>query len=146
VRHGKRGRPRTVPLSRRALDAISAWVQVRPEANDDHLLLSLLPGHPPSGLSADAVGAVVAKHARRAGLPAQLRTAHTLRHTFCTLLAEAGVALEVIAELAGHADLRTTRLYVHVTDQRRRAAIRRTFDQHPAVLDLAEATSHVGSD
>jgi integrase/recombinase XerD len=97
-------------------------------------------------LSADAVGAVVAKHARRAGLPAQLRTAHTLRHTFCTLLAEAGVALEVIAELAGHADLRTTRLYVHVTDQRRRAAIRRTFDQHPAVLDLAEATSHVGSD
>jgi site-specific recombinase XerD len=140
VRHGKRGRSRTVPLSRRALEAIAAWVQVRPDAADDHLLVSLLPGRPPAGLSADAVGAVAAKHARRAGLPPQLCTAHVLRHTFCTLLAEAGVALEVIAELAGHADLRTTKLYVHVTDQRRRAAIRRTFDHRPAVLGLAGAT------
>jgi hypothetical protein len=28
---------------------------------------------------------------------------------FCTRLSEAGVAIEVIAKLAGHADIRTTR-------------------------------------
>ena len=54
-------------------------------------------------------GAIVTKHAVRAQLPADRLTAHVLRHTFCTLLAERGVALEVIAELAGHADVRTTR-------------------------------------
>jgi len=46
-------------------------------------------------------------------------TAHTLRHTFCTMLAERGVALEVIRELAGHVDVRTTQIYVDVTDQRK---------------------------
>lgn len=51
------------------------------------------------------------------------RTAHALRHTFCTMLAERGVALEVIRALAGHVDVRTTQVYVDVTDQRKADAI-----------------------
>jgi integrase/recombinase XerD len=129
VRRGKRGKPRTVPLSRRALDAVAGWAQARPTCPSDRLLVSLPAGaRPPAGLSADAVGELVAKHAHRAGLPEKLRTAHALRHSFCTHLAEAGVPLEVIAELAGHVDLRTTKLYVKVTDRRRQAAIHQTFD------------------
>jgi site-specific recombinase XerD len=38
--------------------------------------------------------------------------AHVLRHTFCKNLANAGVRLEVIAALAGHESLETTRRYV----------------------------------
>jgi site-specific recombinase XerD len=129
VRRSKRGKPRTVPLSRRALDAVAGWAQARPACPSDRLLVSLPAGaRAPAGLSADAVGELVAKHARHAGLPEELRTAHALRHTFCTHLAEAGVPLEVIAELAGHVDLRTTKLYVKVTDQRRHAAIHQAFD------------------
>jgi site-specific recombinase XerD len=33
------------------------------------------------------------------------RSAHALRHTFCTTLAQRDVALQVIKALAGHADI-----------------------------------------
>jgi hypothetical protein len=35
------------------------------------------------------------------------------------MLAERGVALEVIRALVGHIDIRTTQIYVDVTDQRK---------------------------
>jgi site-specific recombinase XerD len=60
------------------------------------------------------------------------RTAHALRHTFCTMLAGRGVAFEVIRPLAGRVDVRTTQFYVDVTDQRKAdgiAALERTT--HP---------------
>jgi integrase/recombinase XerD len=46
-----------------------------------------------------------------------------LRHTFCTHLADAGVAIHVIRELAGHADIRTTTIYTAVHDDRLEDAI-----------------------
>ncbi len=46
-----------------------------------------------------------------------------LRHTFCTHLADAGVAIDVIRELAGHADIRTTTIYTAVHDDRLEDAI-----------------------
>jgi len=48
------------------------------------------------------------------------------------MLAENGVAIEVIRALAGHVDIRTTQIYVDVTDQRKAdgiAALERT--PHP---------------
>ena len=38
-------------------------------------------------------------------------TPHSLRHSFCKNLANAGVSLEKIAVLAGHESLETTRRY-----------------------------------
>jgi hypothetical protein len=81
------------------------------------------PAHPavrcrcPEPISAGAVGDIVAKHAA-AGVREDRRTAHALRHTFCTMLAERDVALEVIRALAGHVDVRTTQIYVDVTGRR----------------------------
>lgn len=37
---------------------------------------------------------------------------HTLRHTYCKQLAEAGVNIQSIAGLAGHSSVETTRIYV----------------------------------
>ncbi|MCA1679637.1 MAG: tyrosine-type recombinase/integrase [Actinobacteria bacterium] len=72
------------------------------------------------------------KHATTAGVRDDRRTAHALRHTFCTMLAERGVAMEVIRALAGHVDIRTTQIYVDVNDERKGdgiAALER--DRHP---------------
>jgi integrase/recombinase XerC len=77
----------------------------------------------PAAISPGAVGDVVAKHATAAGVREDRRTAHALRHTFCTMLAERGVAMEVIRALAGHVDIRTTQIYVDVTDQRKAEGI-----------------------
>ena len=43
-------------------------------------------------------------------------TLHKLRHTYATLCRDAGVPLETIADLLGHADVQITRkIYAHKT-------------------------------
>jgi len=125
VRGSKRGRTRTVPLHAEAHDALRRWYASRPPSASDTLFVSLRQRRSarPEAISASAVGDVVVKHAAGAGIREDRRTSHALRHTFCTMLAERGVALEVIRELAGHADVRTTQIYVEVTDQRKNEGI-----------------------
>ncbi len=127
VRHPKRGRARAVDLTAAAVDALRAWTLSRPEAATDHLFLSLARNRPSGPLVPRALNKLVAAYAERAGLPEDRRTPHVLRHTFCTLLADGGQGLEVIAELAGHADVRTTKGYVSVSSERRARAVRETF-------------------
>ena len=125
ARASKRGRTRAVPLHAEAHDALRRWYTARPASASDALFVSLRQRRSATSeaLSASAVGDVVAKHAAGAGVREDRRTAHALRHTFCTMLAERGVALEVIRELAGHVDVRTTQIYVDVTNDRKADAI-----------------------
>lgn len=112
VRYAKRGSTRQIPLPRPTLDAIAAWVKARPTTGHELLFCSLpRTGRPPGKLSTRDVARTVARHAHAAGLPDDRRSPHVLRHTYCTLLAGAGAAVEVIRELAGHADIRTTMIY-----------------------------------
>lgn len=48
---------------------------------------------------------------------------HVLRHTFCSLLAQRGVHVGVIRELAGHSDISITQRYLHFHDAQRREAV-----------------------
>lgn len=70
----------------------------------------------------------------RAGL--SLRGFHAFRRFFCTESLEAGVALEVVQDLAGHCDPRLTRLYGKTSDVRRRLGIE-------ALTERMEATTNV---
>jgi integrase/recombinase XerD len=134
LRGSKRGRTRAVPLHAEAHDALRRWYTARPAAGTDALFVSLRARRSavPQPISAGAVGDIVARHAAAASVREDRRTAHALRHTFCTMLAERGVAMEVIRALAGHVDIRTTQIYVDVTDQRKAdgiAALEQT--RHP---------------
>jgi len=135
VRHPKRGRARAVDLTAEAVEALRGWTQSRPEAATDHVFVSLARNRPPEPLVPRALNKLVAAYAERAGLPEDRRTPHVLRHTFCTLLADGGQGLEVIAELAGHADVRTTKGYVSVSSERKERAVRETFGQDSSSRD-----------
>jgi integrase len=60
---------------------------------------------------------VVGDHVDHAARMAKLkhRGIHILRHTFCSHLAMRGAPARAIQELAGHADLRTTQRYMHLS-------------------------------
>ncbi len=124
VTYGKRGRRRAVPLEHQALDAITAWVKARPICAHEQLLLSLpRTGRDPAPLTVRDLTRIVTRHAKAAGLPEDRRSPHVLRHTFCTHLAENETSVEVIRELAGHADIRTTTIYTDVSPDRLEQAI-----------------------
>jgi integrase/recombinase XerD len=131
VRDSKRGNNREIDLSPRLSDALDAWLADRQHivADTDRVFVSL----PRSGISGPmrprAVNALVARHGRRAKIEPGLCTPHKLRHTFCTLLHEDEVAIELIRDLAGHADIRTTTQYVKTSRERARDAIRSTFGE-----------------
>ena len=137
VEHSKRGRSRTVPLAATVVGALEAWrrtgaAQAAQRASAAPPIFIALPHAraPEAGgtaLSAAAIGDVAARYTAAAGVPEDRRTAHALRHTFCTAVA-ARANLEIVSRLAGHADVRTSARYVDVTDARATAAIADTFD------------------
>jgi site-specific recombinase XerD len=54
-------------------------------------------------------------------------SAHSLRHTYCTELAENGIQLPIIKELAGHSSIITTEGYVLTTEEAKKEAVHKVF-------------------
>jgi integrase/recombinase XerD len=78
----------------------------------------VFPSRRGSPLSADAVEALVAKHAAtaantRPSLSGKTVTPHVLRHTCAMFLRESGTDIATIALWLGHADIRSTQPYLH---------------------------------
>ncbi|WP_197682562.1 tyrosine-type recombinase/integrase [Jiangella sp. DSM 45060] len=104
--HGKGGKTRIVPL----LDTIAAE------------LLALGPGYFFPGrvnghLSAEYVGKLIAR------IMPGTWTMHSLRHRFASKAYAVDRDLFTLQELLGHANPNTTRVYVHVADDTRRALV-----------------------
>jgi site-specific recombinase XerD len=53
---------------------------------------------------------------------------HCLRHAFCTELADAGVPIHTIKDLAGHSSIETTLRYMHTGEKAKQDAITQAFE------------------
>lgn len=109
VRNGKGAKDRYVPLPERTLERLrSYWYKVRPKT----WLLPALEGPNPinEGTVRRCLKAALAQTPIRKNV-----TCHTLRHSYATHLMEQGVDLRVIQALLGHANPKTTFMYMHLT-------------------------------
>ena len=76
-------------------------------------------------LSGRTIDDIVRKYAAAAGLPADLRHSHVLRHSLGTHMANEGIDIADVAEQLGHADLSSTAIYFQITHKRRAKIHRR---------------------
>jgi len=67
-------------------------------------------------LTARSIQNIVARYAKRSGLPIEA-TPHTLRHSFATDLLISGADIRSVQEMLGHESIRTTQVYTHVTNR-----------------------------
>jgi len=125
---GKGGQQRMVPVSGRARQALSRWLEVRPAGGK-----FLFPSRG-KHLTRVRLFQLLKGLAARAGLDPARLSPHVLRHAFATHLLEGGADLRVLQTLLGHADIATTQIYTHVDAARLVALVN---ERHP----LAERRS-----
>lgn len=107
---GKGSMQRTVYLSEQVNDEVTVWLAVRPETIDQAVFLNRFGKR----LTVSGIQTCLAEYCRKAGV---WITCHQLRHVFGRHLVEARVPVTTIQKLMGHAWLRTTQVYLHVSDQ-----------------------------
>lgn len=117
VRFAKRGKQRVVPLHPRVVEALTEYLATR---GDDHpaLFVSGRGGR----LALKTLWHVLDRATAGVDLGKPVRL-HSLRHTCLTNVYRATKDLTVVQRLAGHSDIRTTTIYLHMDDDEARRAI-----------------------
>jgi site-specific recombinase XerD len=119
----KGGRPITCPLPQPVGRALMAYLHDRhPAVPDRHLFLSLLA--PKRALRSDRISMTVARAFCLAHVASPHRGSNALRHAWATRMLAQGRSLKVIADLLGHRQIETTRIYTKVdVNQLRKVAL-----------------------
>jgi len=108
---------RAIDLPDALADILQSWRQEQGGADDDYICAEPH-SRGLSWLDIDTPTRWFWAFTRRRGLPPL--NLHGLRHTYATILLDAGVALPTVAELAGHSTPTTTaRIYTHPTSAQR---------------------------
>jgi integrase/recombinase XerD len=113
---GKGSKQRQVPIGRSALEYLTRYLPARLRllrGANSHRLFVEEGGH---ALSRQKIWLLIKDYGRKAGIG--YVTPHILRHSFATALLEHGADLRSVQILLGHADIGTTQIYTHVTDDR----------------------------
>ncbi|MDR5835307.1 tyrosine recombinase XerC [Caballeronia sp. LZ034LL] len=123
---GKGSRRRSVPVGRKAIEALRAWIAVRGEfvKLDPHALFLSVRGN---RMAPGVVRTRVKRLALLAGIPSNVHP-HVLRHSFATHVLQSSGDLRAVQELLGHASITATQVYTSLDFQH----LARVYDSaHP---------------
>ena len=115
---GKGNKERIVPIGNKAIEALRNYLTAaRPlwlKTGREKTVFISRQGKP---LSRQWIWRIIKDRAKKAGIEKPV-SPHTFRHSFATHLLVGGADLRSVQELLGHADVSTTQVYTHLTDQR----------------------------
>jgi site-specific recombinase XerD len=138
VQGGKGNKDRVVYASKDAVNALGAYLKVRPKSNSKHVFLVRKGVYRGQPLSIRNIQKRLKHHARKAALNA---SCHQLRHSFATQMLNAGADLTTIQDLLGHTSVTTTQRYCKVSN------LKVQTDYFKAMEKVMERTSgHRSSD
>lgn len=114
---GKGDKVRVVFLSDSARKALKEYLSERKDMEDSMFVsLSSRAKKGGSRLTSRSIERIVKHYAIKAGISKKV-TPHVIRHSFATDLLQNGADLRSVQVLLGHANIGTTQIYTHVTDQ-----------------------------
>jgi integrase/recombinase XerD len=130
VCYGKGSKERVVPLNQTSAEWIRRYLsEVRPgqtrksglknfgdskKTSDQQKLFLNERGKP---LTRQGFWKILKAYGRATGIDSRLLTPHVFRHSFATHLLEGGADLRSVQVLLGHADISTTEIYTHVSQE-----------------------------
>jgi site-specific recombinase XerD len=107
---GKGDRERIAYLSAKAARLLGEYLSSRPGTSKEHLFLNRR-GKP---ITITGIQLQLAMYCQKAGIWV---TCHQLRHTFACRMIAAGVPVTFVQKMLGHSSLKTTQLYIEVSDR-----------------------------
>lgn len=125
---GKGAKERMVPLYPQAITVLRLYIQNgRQQFLKDPLQNALFLNQRGDRLTRQGLWLIIKDYARRVGITFEV-TPHTLRHSFATHMLSGGADLRNVQALLGHANVATTQIYTHVSNERLREVYN---DAHP---------------
>ena len=124
---GKGNKERLVPLGDMAVEAVTGYLEVRPQPADGISSDILFLNRFGKSLSRVSMFTMIKKQALAAGIRKEI-SPHTFRHSFATHLLEHGADLRMVQEMLGHESIATTEIYTHVDSSTWHANI---MEHHP---------------
>ena len=126
---GKGSKERMMPLYAEATNAVRAYLERgRPRllgADSQERTLFLNPRG--ERLTRQGLWLIIKSYAKQLGMEERV-TPHTLRHSFATHMLNGGAGLREVQRLLGHANISTTQVYTHISQDR----LRLVYDEaHP---------------
>ena len=120
IRQGKGGKDRDVPLSPKVLETLREyWRWMKPKT---YMFPGTINGsRADKPITPKVLWEACREAAQRAGITKAVRP-HLLRHSFATHLVEGGADLPTVQALLGHADLKPTSIYLHLSERHIKAA------------------------
>lgn len=125
---GKGKKQRIIPISSIALKALDEYIKVyRPTLLKGYLTDKLFLSSYGKGITRQGFFKILNEIAKKQDIK-KVFSPHTLRHSFATHLLEYGADLRSIGELLGHENIKTTQIYTHLSNNKKRKDY---MDYHP---------------